>query len=192
MAPELAEAELASGGAGGLHYNLLPFLQSLSNGHPIAVGVAQGYAAVFETKGSFNPHHRLLKASLEGLLGHPKPKLALVYYNRGGAYRNLGQSQRAIQDYDEAIRLNPEFIEAYYSRGSIYDNLGQPHRAIQDYDEAIRLDPNLALAYSNRGLAYHNLGQPRRAIQDYDEALRLDPQDATFYNNPGHRLLKSR
>ena len=47
---------------------------------------------------------------------------------------NLGQSQRAIRDYDEAIRLNPQLALAYMDRGSAYGHLGQSQRAIQDGD----------------------------------------------------------
>ena len=53
---------------------------------------------------------------------------------------DLGQHQRAIQDYDQAIRLNPRYAEAYNNRGIAYKNLGQHQRAIQDYDEAIRIN----------------------------------------------------
>ena len=49
---------------------------------------------------------------------------------------------RAIEDYDQAIRLNPNFAEAFYNRGVAYDGKGQPDRAIEDYDQAIRLNPN--------------------------------------------------
>ena len=60
------------------------------------------------------------------------------HINRGNALVNLGQSQRAIQDYDEAIRLEPHLALAYMNRGVAYGNLGQFQRAMQDmqdYDE---------------------------------------------------------
>ena len=81
--------------------------------------------------------------------------------------------QRAIQDYDEAIRLNPEFTQAYNYRGFAYDNLGQHQRAIQNFDEAIRLDPKLAPAYANRGGAYTLLGMDAEAQQDIERAVEL-------------------
>ena len=67
--------------------------------------------------------------------------------NRGVAYRSLGQPQRAIQDFDEAMRLgpsNPSIASTYTNRGNAYEDLGQYQRAIQDHDEAIRLDPQNA------------------------------------------------
>ena len=110
---------------------------------------------------------------------------AASYSNRGIAHDNLGQYQRAIEDYREAIRLKPDYAEAYNNRGAAYHNLGQKQRAIEDYNEAIRLKPYTAEAYNNRGAAYDNLGQKQRAIEDYNEAIRLKPDYVDAYYNRG-------
>src|SRR4029077_11704670 len=101
--------------------------------------------------------------------------LAWAYCNRGNAHHDKGDTDRAITDYNEAIRLDPKFAFAYNNRGSAYHDKGDTDRAITDYNEAIRLDPKLAFAYNNRGSAYHDKGDPDRAITDYNEAIRLDP-----------------
>jgi lipoprotein NlpI len=44
--------------------------------------------------------------------------LGTLYFNRGIAYKHKGQYDRAIQDYDQAIRLNPRQAEAFSSRGT--------------------------------------------------------------------------
>jgi tetratricopeptide (TPR) repeat protein len=93
--------------------------------------------------------------------------------HRGEAYRNLGQYQRAIQDCDEAIHLDPQHCEAYNNRGLAYNNLGQYERAIQDFDEVIRLDPQLAIVYSNRGEVYQSLGNRELAGRDFQKAMEL-------------------
>ena len=94
----------------------------------------------------------------------------------------LGKPERAIQDYNEAIRLDPEDANTFNKRGIAYFRLGQYERAIEDYDEAIQLAPRFA-PYYNRGMAYFNQGLYDRAIEDYDEAIRLDPQIAISYAN---------
>ena len=93
--------------------------------------------------------------------------------------------ERAIEEYDEAIRLNPNDAIAYKNRGTAYRNLGQFERAIEDYAEAIRLNPNDAIAYYSRGTDYCNLGQFERGIKDYTEAIHLNPDDVDAYYNRG-------
>jgi tetratricopeptide (TPR) repeat protein len=112
--------------------------------------------------------------------------IPLAYADRGFAYRNKGDLDRAIADDSEAIRLNPKFVLAYNDRGRAYLAKGDLDRAIADYSEAIRLDPKFVLAYNDRGLAYATKGDLDRAIADYTEAIRLDPKIASAYNNRGY------
>ena len=110
---------------------------------------------------------------------------AEAYHNRGVAHAELGRYAEAIAEYDEAIRLRPDYAKAYFGRGNARARLGRHAEAIADYDEAIRLQPDLAEAYYNRGLAYASLGWYEEAIADYDEAIRQRPDYAEAYNNRG-------
>ncbi len=64
-----------------------------------------------------------------------------IHYNAGVELQEQGRLQEAIAEYDEAIRLDPEYADAYINRGVAYFNLGQLERAIRDFDEAILLKP---------------------------------------------------
>jgi len=110
---------------------------------------------------------------------------SINYNNRGFAYRRKGENDRAIADYNEALRLDPKYAIAYNNRGLAYSEKGENDRAIADYNEALRLDPKYAIAYNNRGLAYFRKGENDRAIADYNEALRLNPKYAIASNNRG-------
>lgn len=70
--------------------------------------------------------------------------LANLFYNRGLAYQDKGDNDRAIQDYDQAIRLNPSYADAFSNRGNTYAAKGDNDRAIQDFDQAIRFNPSVA------------------------------------------------
>ncbi len=111
--------------------------------------------------------------------------LAMAFNNRGTAYSDKKDYDRAIADYSEAIRLNGNYATAFSNRGVAYRAKGEFDRAVADYSEAIRLNPKHARAFNNRGLAYSDMKNYERAIADYDEALRLDPGYANAFNNRG-------
>ena len=98
---------------------------------------------------------------------------AKQHFNAGFELQDQGRLTEAIQDYDEAIRLDPQFTHAYNNRGIAYDDLGQFQRAIQDFDEAIRIDPQFAEAYANRAIAYTLLGNDAEAKLDIERAVEL-------------------
>ena len=114
------------------------------------------------------------------------PRLtAKEFFNRAFGKYKQGDYQGAIEDYTQAIRLDPNYAIAYNNRGIARRKLGDLQEAITDYNQAIRLDPNFAGAYYGRGLARYNLGDLQEAIADYNQAIRLDPNHATAYNNRG-------
>ena len=95
--------------------------------------------------------------------------------NRGDAYGQEGQYDRAIEDFDQAVRLSPNNATAFLARGAGYASSGQQDRAILDYDQAIRLNPNYAEAFYNRGVAFRAKGQSARAAADFAKARQLNP-----------------
>ena len=112
--------------------------------------------------------------------------IAIAFSNRGNAYRLKGELDRAIADYDQAIKRDPKSATFLINRGAAYSTKGQYDRAIQDYDEAIKLDRRQAVAFNNRGFANFNLGQHDRAIADYDEAIKLFPRYVAAIINRGN------
>lgn len=116
-----------------------------------------------------------------GKLSEENLAKALIF--RGFAYRSKGDYDRAIHDFDQAIRLKPDFANAFNNQGIAYDYEGDYDRAIQDFDQAIRLQPDYADAFNNRGLVYGEKGNYDRAIQDLDQAIRLRPAYAEALDN---------
>jgi tetratricopeptide (TPR) repeat protein len=108
-----------------------------------------------------------------------------AFVNRGIAYRRIGDVERAIRDYDEAIRLNPRAADAFNNRGNAFRARNDFARAIRDYDEAIRLDPHYAHAFNNRGIIFLERGDADRAIADFDHAIAEAPTYANAFRNRG-------
>jgi tetratricopeptide (TPR) repeat protein len=106
-----------------------------------------------------------------------------TYVNRGTAKAKSQDFTGAIADYNEAIRLKPDYAAAYYNRGIAKAYLQDFTSAIADYNEAIRLHPDYAATYVNRGVAKTRSQDFTGAIADYNEAIRLKPDYAAAYFN---------
>jgi tetratricopeptide (TPR) repeat protein len=97
------------------------------------------------------------------------------YLVRAVAYGTVGNWDKAITEFDEAIRRNPNAIDAYRGRGAAFYQKGDWHNVISNYSEVIRLKPDDANAHSYRGYAYNKLGNLDMAIADYSKFLSLNP-----------------
>jgi tetratricopeptide (TPR) repeat protein len=116
------------------------------------------------------------------------PGDANAYYKRGVRYDELGEPDKAIADYTEAIRLKD--ARGYSNRAAAYQKKREYDKAIADYTEVIAIntksdpDPGLVLlragvaarAYCGRGACYDAKGEPDKAIADYKEADQRDPK----------------
>jgi len=109
----------------------------------------------------------------------------LIYHNRGVEYKRLGNYRQAIDDYNKAIEIKPNYVDAYINRGVAYKGLGHYKQAIEDLNKAIEIKPDEAKAYSNRGNVYAGLGHYRQAIEDYNKAIEIKPDEAMVYSNRG-------
>ncbi|HEY2989310.1 MAG TPA: tetratricopeptide repeat protein, partial [Candidatus Binatia bacterium] len=107
------------------------------------------------------------------------------FHSRGIDYRTKGDNDRAIENYSEALRLNPNHAGALVARGAAYRSKREYDLAIADYDEAIRLEPRNYEAFNNRGNVYRAKRNYDRAIQDFNEAIRLNPNYALSFVNRG-------
>jgi tetratricopeptide (TPR) repeat protein len=107
--------------------------------------------------------------------------LARYYNNRGVAFSNKQDHDRAIDDYDHAIKINSRYTLVYHNRGLSFHQKGDEKRAIDDYNHALALDPKFVNAYLDRARAYRASHDYDKAIQDVDAVVRLDPKLAVGY-----------
>ncbi|OWK39440.1 tetratricopeptide repeat protein [Fimbriiglobus ruber] len=113
------------------------------------------------------------------------PNDAYAWLMKGIGWLDKQESDKAIKDLTEAIRLDPTYAVAFNARGNAWADKNDYDKAIQDYGEAIRLDPKNASAYVNRGNVWDDKKEYDKAIEDYGNAIRLDPKDAKIFYNRG-------
>jgi protein O-mannosyl-transferase len=112
-------------------------------------------------------------------------KLPFAYDNRGIAFAKLGQLDRALDDYNTAIALDPSSTDAYNNRGLSLDEMGLREKARADFEKAIALNPRNYLAYNNLGVSYGKDGLYQRSIDYFLKAISIHPQYADSYCNLG-------
>ncbi|MEH2089649.1 tetratricopeptide repeat protein [Nostoc sp.] len=99
------------------------------------------------------------------------PHNAVDYNNRGLIYFQSGERQKALYDYNTALKLNPSLASAYNNRANYYAACGELATALTDYDRAINLKPHYVRAWINRGITWRDLGQYEEAIENFELAL---------------------
>ena len=110
------------------------------------------------------------------------PKTAWDYYFLGVDLYNQGHYEEAVDAYQEAIRLKPDYIQAYLNLGSTYHEIGHKQREIEVYKEALSVKPDSVKAYEHLGDAYYLLGRPQDAFNAYKEVIRINPYYSSAYN----------
>ena len=116
------------------------------------------------------------------------PPSAVVYLSRGNIWYDKQENDKAIADFAEAIRIEPQFAAAYNRRAGAWHRKKDFHKAFADYNAAIRFDPANSRLFSNRGLVYLDNGEYDKGIVDLDEAIRIDPEYEEAYNLHRARL----
>lgn len=120
-----------------------------------------------------------------------KFRAAQEHYERGNQFDAAGDTARAIDEWQAAIRLNPNYFDAHYNLGIAYADQGDLASAIGELELAHALEPDdadapreLAAVLVERGEAFAAAGKQADAITDLEYASQVDPKNA-----PAHFLL---
>lgn len=145
---------------------------------------------------------RLVAADLDGAVARFSDALSqlegrasvldqsLVYFYRGSIYLYKNDYERAFADFDQSIKLQPDFAQAYLKRGITHFFQGNLDHALTDYNQALRLQPDFALAYGVRCELYQRKEDYEHAITDCSQALKLQPDALTYYARGASYALK--
>jgi Flp pilus assembly protein TadD len=99
-----------------------------------------------------------------------------------------GRSDEAIDQFQEALHLVPDYADACDGLGVALDRKGRIDEAIQQLHKAVRLRPGLADFHYDFGVVLGEKGQVDEAINQFQEAVRLKPDYAEAHNNLGMTL----
>jgi tetratricopeptide (TPR) repeat protein len=116
------------------------------------------------------------------------PKAVLAYNARALAYREKGETAKALADFDQAIRLKPQLM-FYFNRGFTHYGNGDDKSAIADLTRALqdkRSDPHVrALCLVGRARCYISQEKSGPAMSDLNAAIKLNAKDSQAYHLRG-------
>ncbi len=118
-------------------------------------------------------------------------KTALEWFNEGFGLHQTGKLAEAIKAYDEALKINPQLVEAWNGRGVALNDLGRYEEAIKAYDEVLKINLTFPSVWDNKCTSLSNLGKTEESISCYDKALEINPQSALLLNGKKNVTEKS-
>jgi tetratricopeptide (TPR) repeat protein len=113
------------------------------------------------------------------------PHISAALINRGNAWQDFGDPNKAITDYSVAIKVEPGAADAYLNRGLAYNRMGNTTKALEDLDQAIVLGVRDSETYNIRGLLRASGGMFQEAISDFHKASETDPDNINAWINLG-------
>jgi tetratricopeptide (TPR) repeat protein len=108
--------------------------------------------------------------------------------DKGYEFDDLGEYTRAIEYYNKALDIDPNYLYALNGKGWALNELGNFKEAIVYYDKALEEDPNYADALNNKGYALYKQDKYQQAIEYFDKALDIDPNYLYALNGKGWAL----
>ena len=110
-------------------------------------------------------------------------------YRLGELCSKQGRLDEAAGFYGEALRSNPDYVEAHNALGNLLAGQGKYQEALDHHLRAIKLSPESAVAYNNMGCTLSEQGRGAEALEYYSKALEVDPGFAVAHFNIGKDLV---
>ncbi|HEX4038373.1 MAG TPA: tetratricopeptide repeat protein [Acidobacteriaceae bacterium] len=103
------------------------------------------------------------------------PKSPEVWDKMGMAWHHLFALDEARRDYQQALRLRPDYPAALNNLGAVYYSQKDYRRSLKYYRKALRLEPGAPSTLSNLGTAYFALGKTSEGLDAYRAAFAINP-----------------
>ncbi len=128
--------------------------------------------AHYATHGNLQKAEECFKQALSNP-GYISPSYA--FYNLGRVYEKRGLPEEALKQYQQAVRLEPNYGAAYYRMGMILESLQRIDEAREALGNAVRLNPNILDAHLRYGILSYNVGDIERALTSLSRVIKMSP-----------------
>jgi tetratricopeptide (TPR) repeat protein len=115
-------------------------------------------------------HERALEAFEKAIQAKADPE---HYFRKGNSLAPLGRMKEAIEAYNAALKINPNYTDAINNTGNAYASMGKFPEALAAFDKAIQLKPDAPNYRCNRGMAKNAAGDRAGACADWQQAAQV-------------------
>ncbi len=112
-----------------------------------------------------------------------------AYFVKGLAYKEYGDTSKAVQNYMKSIEVNPDFYDSYMQLGLLF-SLRKNKNSIDYFNSAINLRPKSIEAHYALGMFYQEVGNYEAAIKSYANIIQINPKYKEAYFNTGFIYLE--
>ena len=99
-----------------------------------------------------------------------------IHLQEGSEFMNEGRYEEALEAFDKALEVNPEFVEVLSAKGGLLMELGRYEEAMSVYDKATQVEPENAMLLNKKGEVLIELEMYEEAITAFDKALEIYPE----------------
>jgi tetratricopeptide (TPR) repeat protein len=121
-------------------------------------------------------------------LAQAKDSSPAEWLKKGNDLRANSQYQEALDAYNQALSLDPNYGEAWNNKGNVLYDLGRYEEALEAINKSLSINPDYAFAWNNKGLILQKIGRSQEALDAYDKALSINP-DFTKAQSNREKLL---
>lgn len=112
------------------------------------------------------------KAALKNIF-YRTPEYA--WFNMGWSYYNLGEMEKAVESYSNAVKAKQSYAQAWYSMGLAYEKMNRTRDAVASYEKAIAAFPGYIDAYFNMGMALVKAKDKPGAVKALEKVIEIAP-----------------
>ena len=112
------------------------------------------------------------------------------HFTAGRKFYDKRMYNRALQEFDQAVKIDPSNFRAHYWRGRVYLKMGHYDKATVDFKMAVKLKPHYVRPYLNLGWLYYQKGKYEESIQYLNKAIELEPNNGWAYYTRGRSYFK--
>ncbi len=109
------------------------------------------------------------------------PSSSQNHNNLGDMYARHNDLDKAIEEFEIAIKLKPGYADAYHNLANIYLRKEEMDKAIAGYEKALELNPNIWQSHQNLAAIYFNQNNPEEAEKHLRAALEINPKETSLY-----------